>query len=99
MKRLLAALVCALPVLARAAVPVPGGDKTSQPIGVAAEQLKPGQYVWDPAAAPAGPIVVVVDLGDQIAHVYRNGIEIGYSLVITGRKGYKMLDRRVHPAR
>ena len=87
-ERLLVALVLALPVLAHAAVPF-WGDKTSQPIGVAAEQLEPGRIRRDPEAATAGPIVVVVDLDDQIAHVYRNGIEIGYSSVSTGRKGYR----------
>ncbi len=87
-KYLLVALLSALPVLAQASVPF-WGDKTSQPIGVTAEQLKPGQWVWDPDAAPAGPIVVVVDLGDQIGHVYRNGVEVGYSSVSTGRKGYR----------
>jgi len=85
---ILASILCtALGAGAQASVPF-WGDKASQPADVPVEQLKPGQFVWDPAAAPEGPIVVVVSLDSQRAHVYRNGVEIGYAAVSTGRKGY-----------
>jgi hypothetical protein len=50
--------------------------------------LQPGEFVWAPAAAPAGPITVVVSLDDQLAFVYRNGVEIGYSTVSSGKPGH-----------
>jgi hypothetical protein len=54
-----------------------------------AEQLKPGQWVWAPKIAPAGPILVYVDLGRQLATVYRNGVRIGVSTISSGRDGYE----------
>ena len=41
--------------------------------------LKPGEFVWHPEIAPAGPIVVVVSLDEQRVYVYRNGIAIAVS--------------------
>jgi hypothetical protein len=49
--------------------------------------LKPGDYVWHPEVSPAGPIVVLVNLPDQIMYVYRNGVRIGRSTVSTGKAG------------
>lgn len=49
--------------------------------------LKPGEFVWAPALAPAGPMVMVVSLTAQQAYVYRNGVRIGVSTVSTGKKG------------
>jgi hypothetical protein len=53
-----------------------------------AEKLKPGQWVWAPKIAPSGPILVYVDLGRQLATVYRNGVRIAVSTVSTGRPGF-----------
>lgn len=72
---------------ARAATPF-WGDRVSQPLDEAPAQLKPGQFVWSPANAPAGPIVVLVDLDSQMAHVYRDGVMIGYAGVSTGKPGH-----------
>jgi hypothetical protein len=49
--------------------------------------LKPGDYVWHPEVSPAGPVVVLVSLPDQIMYVYRNGVRIGRSTVSTGKPG------------
>ena len=65
------------------------GDRESQPIDTAPEALKPGQFVWDPAAAPEGPIVVIVSLDEQLAHVYRNGIGIGWANISAGKPGHE----------
>src|SRR2546430_1912716 len=54
-----------------------------------ADQLTPGQWVWAPKIAPAGPILVYVDLGRQLATVYRNGVRIGVSTISSGREGYE----------
>jgi len=51
------------------------------------EVLKPGQFEWQPERAPKGPILMVVSLDDQMAYVYRNGVQIGKSTVSTGRAG------------
>jgi hypothetical protein len=53
-----------------------------------ADKLKPGQWVWKPEIAPKGPILVYVDLGQQLATVYRNGIRIGVSTISSGRPGF-----------
>lgn len=53
-----------------------------------AEALKPGQWLWYPKIAPTGPILVYVDLGRQLATVYRNGIRIGVSTISSGRPGF-----------
>jgi lipoprotein-anchoring transpeptidase ErfK/SrfK len=52
------------------------------------ERLAPGAYEWHPERAPAGPILVVVSIDDQIAYVYRNGVQIARSTVSTGAPGH-----------
>ena len=41
--------------------------------------LKPGDYLRHPEVSPAGPVVVLVSLPDQVMYVYRNGVRIGRS--------------------
>ncbi len=65
------------------------GDRQSQPVGTSPAALAEGQWVWEPAAAPAGPIVVVVALDEQRTYVYRNGVLIGYASSSTGKPGYE----------
>jgi hypothetical protein len=73
-----------------AALAVPfWGAKQSSPAGTAPPDLKPGEFVWAPGVAPEGPIVVVVSLTEQRAYVYRNGVEIGYTTVSTGKPGHE----------
>jgi len=57
------------------------GDLRSAPA------LAPGEYLWTPEASPAGPLVVVVSLPEQRAHVYRNGVRIGLSTISSGKPG------------
>ena len=52
-----------------------------------ARALKPGDYLWHPEVSPAGPVVVLVSIPDQIMYVYRNGVRIGRSTVSTGKQG------------
>lgn len=52
------------------------------------EQLKPGEYLWAPEIAPAGPVTVIVSLATQKAYAYRNGVAIGVSTVSTGSDGH-----------
>ncbi len=65
------------------------GAKESSPIGTSPAALNPGEFVWAPGIAPDGPIVVIVSLTEQRAYVYRNGIEIGYTTVSTGKPGHE----------
>jgi hypothetical protein len=51
--------------------------------------MKPGDYIWAPELAPAGPMLIIVSLKGQRAYVYRNGIPIGISTISTGRDGYE----------
>jgi lipoprotein-anchoring transpeptidase ErfK/SrfK len=79
-----AALAAAGPVSAQ------GASVSSPPeLARAAERLKPGQWVWAPQIAPAGPLLVYVDLSRQRATVYRNGVRIAVSTISSGRAGYE----------
>jgi lipoprotein-anchoring transpeptidase ErfK/SrfK len=49
--------------------------------------LKTGDYEWHPEISPAGPVVILVRLPDQVLYVYRNGVRIGRSTVSTGKAG------------
>jgi hypothetical protein len=53
------------------------------------ENLKPGQYLWSPAIAPSGPVLLIVSLNVQRANVYRNGVLIGVSTISSGKKGHE----------
>jgi len=53
----------------------------------AGAKLAPGEYEWHPEKAPAGPTLVVVSVDDQMAYIYRNGVQIGRTTVSTGREG------------
>jgi hypothetical protein len=65
-------------------------------------KLAPGQYEWHPERSPSGPVLMVVSIDDQMAYVYRNGVQIARSTVSTGRAGketptgvYTILQRKV----
>ena len=50
--------------------------------------LEPGEFLWHPEVSTSGPVVVIVSLPEQRAHVYRNGLRIGVSTVSTGKPGH-----------
>ncbi len=58
-------------------------------VAEAIENLKPGQYLWSPAIAPTGPVLLIVSLKVQRANVYRNGVLIGVSTISSGKKGHE----------
>lgn len=66
------------------------GAGSSAPLALADQpgQLKPGQWVWDADIAPAGPILVYVDLTRQVATVYRNGVRMAVTTVSSGKPGH-----------
>jgi hypothetical protein len=49
--------------------------------------LRPGEFSWNPEYAMAGPLVIVISLGDQTLNAYRNGIRIASSSISSGRRG------------
>ena len=51
--------------------------------------LKPGEYLWLPELAGAGPVVMLVSLPQQLAFVYRNGVRIGVTTISSGRPGFE----------
>jgi len=65
------------------------GAKESRPPETPTEELKPGEFIWNAAAAPDGPIVVLVSLSEQRSYVYRNGVEIGVSTISSGKAGHQ----------
>lgn len=46
--------------------------------------LNHGDYVWDDAGVPDGPVVITVDLKAQTLSVFRDGYEIGVSVILYG---------------
>ena len=63
-------------------------DVTRGSVTATVAELKPGEFVWAPNAAPAGPMLLAVNLATQRAILYRNGVPIGASTVSTGKPGY-----------
>jgi hypothetical protein len=57
--------------------------------GTPPESLRPGDWVWQAAAAPAGPIVLIVSLDEQRTYAFRNGVLIGYASSSTGKPGHE----------
>jgi hypothetical protein len=57
--------------------------------GAQSDDLRPGEFAWTPEAAPDGPVAIVVNLPEQRAHVYRDGVRIGVSTVSTGKAGHE----------
>jgi hypothetical protein len=53
-----------------------------------AEDLAPGEFVWQPEQATEGEVEIVVSIPLQRAYVYRGGTLIGVTTVSTGRRGH-----------
>ena len=53
-----------------------------------AEELAPGEFVWQPEQSTEGAVEMVVSIPLQRAYVYRGGILIGVTTVSTGRRGH-----------
>jgi lipoprotein-anchoring transpeptidase ErfK/SrfK len=47
------------------------------------EPLPSGSFAWQPELSPSGPVLILVDIGEQQAYVYRNGVRIARSSVST----------------
>lgn len=77
------------PLRACAALALAGGlaPAAPPPSSTALEQLEPGEFAWLPELAPAGPLLLVVSLDEQQAHLYRNGVRIAVTTVSSGKPG------------
>lgn len=51
--------------------------------------LKHGEYIWNDADVPDGPITVFVDVRRQMMSVFRGGHEIGTAVVVYGGGGHE----------
>lgn len=48
------------------------------------KRMKYGEFAWDEAGVPTGPVWVRVDLGRQLISVFRAGHEIGTAVILYG---------------
>ncbi len=52
------------------------------------EPIKYGQWFWDEAGVPSGPLVMTVDLDARVLSVFRDGYEIGATAVLLGTEDH-----------
>jgi lipoprotein-anchoring transpeptidase ErfK/SrfK len=71
------------PELMPAPAPIEDGLFVKRVLKIA-EPFEHGDYVWDDAGVPAGPLVITVDLAAQTMSVFRNGYEIGAAVIVYG---------------
>ena len=72
-------------------IPAPAPTPTPTPATYTVRRILPiegplryGEWHWDETGAPAGPIVITVDLAARVLSVFRDGYEIGATAVIYG---------------
>jgi lipoprotein-anchoring transpeptidase ErfK/SrfK len=70
---------------APAAAPEPFVIKRILPIEGA---IKYGEWHWDDAGVPEGPLVITVDLEARVISVFRDGYEIGTAAVLLGTQDH-----------
>ena len=66
------AAVAFLPLLGPSLLFAVTGYTKGRAVAPFTPQFKPGDYVWHPEVSPAGPVVVLVSLPDQVMYVDRN---------------------------
>ena len=74
------------PVMAVAPAPAPTPDPrfVVKHILLVRSPMRIGDHYWDESGAPAGQIVVTVDLAARVLSVFRAGYEIGTAVIIFG---------------
>ena len=82
-------VAASLLLLLMMAVPRAEAFTKGKPQKPGTENLKPGDYIWQPDAAPTGAVDIVVSLGQQQLWVYRDGVQIGRSTISSGRQGFE----------
>ena len=91
-KPLVAAKPAASPASAPATVTalpaaVPDDGMRVKRVLALAGPLHHGDYVWDDAGVPAGPLLITVDLAAESISVFRDGYEIGTAAIVYGADG------------
>ncbi|MES2046173.1 MAG: L,D-transpeptidase family protein [Pseudomonadota bacterium] len=81
-------LLACLPLSAMAQAVAAPGPLNAGTVLDAVKQLKPGEFIWAPQVAPAGPALLIVNIVTQRAVLYRNGLPIAVSTVSTGKPGH-----------
>jgi hypothetical protein len=87
MKSHLLALTAIATILLPVSAPAAGFTEGTR-VPPTTRKLKPGEFVWEPERAPAGPVLLIVSKPEQLAYVYRNGIRIARTTVSTGMPGH-----------
>ena len=69
------------------------GAKVSSPAELArsADAMKPGEWVWARSVAPAGPVLIYVELSRQRATVYRNGVRSAVSTISIAQQNVRII--------
>jgi hypothetical protein len=70
------------PVLA-----LPNGERRRIKSLLNVPRMRFGDYVWDDHGVASGPAWVRIDLSNQLLSVFRNGYEIGTTVIIYGTDG------------
>ena len=84
-----AAKPAAATVTSPAVVTSPVKASRPAPTVLGDEPLQPGEFAWLPQMSTGGPMMVLVNIKEQMAYVYRNGLRIGRTSVSTGKKGHE----------
>jgi len=79
----------AKPAATPAVVTSPVKASKPAPTVLGTEPLAPGEFAWQPQMSTGGPMLVLVNIKEQMAYVYRNGLRIGRTSVSTGREGHE----------
>ena len=69
------------------------GAKVSSPAELArsADAMKPGEWVWARSVAPAGPVLIYVELSRQRVTVYRNGVRSAVSTISIAQQNVRII--------
>jgi lipoprotein-anchoring transpeptidase ErfK/SrfK len=76
------------PAVVAAPRPVASGPFVVHRILQIDKPLRHGDWYWDDAGVPPGPIVITVDLQAEMLSVFRGGYEIGTAVVNYGDEAY-----------
>jgi len=82
------------------AAPAPAPQQVApRPVYNPALALKPGEFVWYADRAVAGPVEVVISVGQQRAYVFQAGDLLGFAAVSSGKEGtatgrFQILEKR-----
>jgi hypothetical protein len=80
-------LTAALSLILGFSAPAQQVDLRTGSVARTVAKLRAGQFVWAPEAAPAGPMMLIINLATQRGILFRNGVPIAATTVSTGSAG------------